>query len=163
MSRSRRFGSTLAAISALLAVMMAAESSAQHRNPYRAFYGWAKLPEGRTLGVVAGIYLDPDGRHMWLMDRCGGNNCAGVDADPILKFDLDGNLLTSFGKGHFGWPHGFFVDHQGNLWVTEGSPVGEPRGAAGATGTTGASRSAAPGPVRSKPSFRSCSSPDFPT
>ncbi len=36
--------------------MVAAELSAQHSNPYRAFYGWAKLPEGRTLGVVAGIY-----------------------------------------------------------------------------------------------------------
>jgi len=131
MSHSSRFRSTIVASIAVLAVLMAAESSAQHSNPYRAYYGWAKLPEGRTLGVVAGIYQDPDGQHMWLMDRCGGNNCAGVDVDPILKFDLNGNLVTSFGKGLFGWPHGFFVDHEGNLWVTEGSPVGERRGAAG--------------------------------
>ena len=131
MSHSSRFGSTLVASFAALAVMVAAESSAQHSNPYRAFYGWAKLPEGRNLGVVAGIYQDPDGQHMWLMDRCGGNNCAGVDVDPILKLDLHGNLVTSFGKGLFGWPHGFFVDHEGNLWVTEGSPVGERRGEAG--------------------------------
>ena len=48
---------------------------------------------------MAGIYQDPDGQHMWLMDRCGGNNCAGVDVDPILKLDLQGNLVTSFGKG----------------------------------------------------------------
>ena len=48
---------------------------------------------------MAGIYQDPDGQHMWLMDRCGGNNCAGVDVDPILKLDLQGKLVTSFGKG----------------------------------------------------------------
>ena len=131
MSHSWRCNLTLVVILAVLAVMVAAESSAQHSNPYRAFYGWAKLPEGRTLGVVAGIYQDPDGQHMWLMDRCGGNNCAGVDVDPILKFDLHGNLVTSVGKGLFGWPHGFFVDHEGNLWVTEGAPAGEPRGEAG--------------------------------
>ncbi len=131
MSYSSRSGSTLAAICAALALMVGAESSAQHSNPYRAFYGWAKLPEGRTLGVVAGIYQDPDGQHMWLMDRCGGNNCAGVDVDPILKFDLHGNFVSSFGNGLFGWPHGFFVDHEGNLWATEGAPVGEPRGEAG--------------------------------
>ena len=57
MPYSRRFGSTLAAMCAALALMVGAESSAQHSNPYRAFYGWAKLPEGRTLGVVAGFEL----------------------------------------------------------------------------------------------------------
>jgi sugar lactone lactonase YvrE len=118
-------------IIATLAMLAAATASAQHSNPYRAYYDWAKLPEGRKLGVVAGIYQDPGGEHMWLMDRCGGNNCAGVDLDPILKFDLDGNLVASFGAGLFGWPHGFFVDHEGYLWVTEGAPAGEPRGEAG--------------------------------
>ena len=131
MSQASRFRSTVVAIFTVLALIAAAESSAQHSNPYRAYYGWAKLPEGRTQGVVAGIYMDPDGQHMWLMDRCGGNNCAGVDVDPILKFDLQGNLVKSFGKGLFGWPHGFFVDHEGNLWVTEGSPAGERRGQEG--------------------------------
>jgi len=131
MPKANQFRSIFVTLFAVVALIAAAESSAQHSNPYRAYYGWAKLPEGRALGVVAGIYLDPDGQHMWLMDRCGGNNCAGVDVDPILKFDLQGNLVKSFGRGLFGWPHGFFVDHEGNLWVTEGSPAGEPRGEAG--------------------------------
>ena len=131
MPKGSQFRSVFVAVFAVLALIAAAESSAQHNNPYRAYYGWAKLPEGRNQGVVAGIYADPDGQHMWLMDRCGGNNCAGVDVDPILKFDLQGNFVKSFGKGLFGWPHGFFVDHEGNLWVTEGSPAGERRGEAG--------------------------------
>ena len=114
---------------AALSVFVGTESSAQvTNNPYRAIYGWEKISPGRKLGVVSGIYLDPDGKHLWMLSRCGGNNCAGVDVDPILKFDLDGNLVKSFGKGLFGWPHGFFVDHEGYIWVTEGAPAGERRG-----------------------------------
>ncbi|MGY8796888.1 MAG: hypothetical protein ACKVJN_17545, partial [Woeseiales bacterium] len=102
MSQASQFRSTVVAIFTVLGLIAAVESVAQHNNPYRAYYGWAKLPEGRVQGVVAGIYADPDGKHMWLMDRCGGNNCAGVDVDPILKLDLEGNLVKSFGKGLFG-------------------------------------------------------------
>ena len=66
---------------------------------YRAVYGWEKMPAGRKLGVVTGVIPDPDGKHMWVLDRCGANNCAGTNIDPILKFDLDGNLVKSFGGG----------------------------------------------------------------
>ena len=102
-------------------------------NPYRAIYGWEKMPPGRKLGVVAGIYMDPDGKHLWMLSRCegDGNACLNSKVDPILKFDLDGNLVKSFGAGMFNWPHGFFVDHEGNVWVTEGAPAGEARGAEG--------------------------------
>ena len=27
--------------------------------------------------------------------------------------------LESFGAGLFAWPHGIFVDHDGNVWVTD--------------------------------------------
>lgn len=113
-----------------LAIMWPAQPSAQVTNPYRAIRGWAKVGT-RTMGVSAGVYQDPDGKHMWVMDRCGGNNCAGVDVDPFLQFDMEGNLVKSFGKGVFGWPHGFFVDREGNVWGTEGGPVGEARGQPG--------------------------------
>ena len=132
MSHSSRVGSVLFVSFVALAVMMGAESTAQvTTNPYRAVYGWEKLPEGRQMGVPSGIYPDRDGEHIWILARCGADNCAGSDLDPILKFDGDGNLVKSFGAGLFGWPHGFFVDHEGNVWVTEGSPAGEPRGEAG--------------------------------
>ncbi len=124
-----RAGSALVMGFAALTTFWAADAGAQsYPNPYRAVYGWETMPEGRELGVISGIYVDPDGEHLWMLDRCGANNCAGSPLDPVLKFDLDGNLVHSFGAGLFGWPHGFFVDHEGNVWVTDGAPHGEARG-----------------------------------
>ena len=100
-------------------------------NPYRAVHGWAKLPEGKRLGVASGIIPAPDGRHMWVLDRCGGNDCAGSDRDPVLKLDMEGHLVESFGRGLLAWPHGFHMDPDGNVWVTEGAPEGDARGAEG--------------------------------
>jgi DNA-binding beta-propeller fold protein YncE len=127
-----RSGALSALCCALLlsaAPMLEAQSVAN--NPYRAVHGWAKLPDGRVWGVASGVYPDRDGRHIWILERCGGDNCAGTDVDPILKFDLDGNLVTSFGAGLLAWPHGFHIDSAGNIWVTEGAPVGVRRGEAG--------------------------------
>ena len=39
-------------------------------NPYRVNTGWDK-PQGRKIGVASGIRMDRDGRHMWILDRCG--------------------------------------------------------------------------------------------
>jgi len=132
MLRPRRIG--FAGSLALALVLSVQPSIAQiTTNPYRAIYGWEKLPAGRKLGVLAGIYMDPDGKHLWMLSRCegDGNACLNSKVDPVLKFDLNGNLVKSFGASLFNWPHGFFVDHEGNVWVTEGAPAGEARGAEG--------------------------------
>jgi len=95
-------------------------------NPYRAVEAWAQLPDGRTWGSTAGVDIDPDGVHVWAIDRCGANSCVGSDLDPILKFDQDGNVMTSFGGGLILFPHGLHVDREGNVWVTDGQgPNGE--------------------------------------
>ena len=121
---------TLAAIPLLLLpIGVAAQTTTT--NPYRAALGWEQLPEGRTLGIISGVWPDPDGEHLWILDRCGANQCAGSDLDPILKFDLDGNLVDSFGAGLFAFPHGFALDHEGYLWVTEGGAHGDARAALG--------------------------------
>ena len=96
-------------------------------NPYRAVYDWPNLPEGRELGVVSGIKPDADGEHVWILERCGGNQCANSDLNPVHKFDLDGNIVKSIGAGLFAWPHGFDVDDEGNIWVTDGAPLGDGR------------------------------------
>ena len=88
-------------------------------NPYRTVDGWAKLPDMRTWGSTAGVDIDPDGRHLWAIDRCGGNGCAESDLGPILKIDPSGNVVTNFGAGMFIFPHGLHVDRDGNVWVTD--------------------------------------------
>jgi len=123
-------------------------------NPYRLVDGWARLPDGREMGAVGKMALDPDGRHIWAVIRCDsapdaappgpgapagvlpstfGFECLESDLDPIFKFDLDGNVVTTFGGGWFIWPHGLDVDDEGNVWVTESVnsgriPQGDTRG-----------------------------------
>ena len=87
-------------------------------NPYKTITGWAQFPEGRKWGSTAGVYPSPDG-HIWAYDRCGANSCADSLLDPILEFDASGKLLRHFGVGLFVQPHGFTVDRDGNVWVTD--------------------------------------------
>ncbi|MED5376577.1 MAG: peptidyl-alpha-hydroxyglycine alpha-amidating lyase family protein [Acidobacteriota bacterium] len=95
-------------------------------NPYRAVDGWAKLPDGRQMGAVGGVTIQPGGDYIWAVVRCDatapnrfGNECLDSDLDPILKFNLDGEVVQSFGGGMFIWPHGIDVDPDGNVWVTD--------------------------------------------
>jgi len=77
------------------------------------------MPEGRTWGAAAGVDVDRQG-NIWVAERCGANSCAGSDLAPILEFDPSGKLLKSFGAGMFVFPHGLYVDRDGNIWVTDG-------------------------------------------
>ena len=85
------------------------------------------LPDGRGWGSPGGIEIDVDGEHLWAIVRCGDDGtprgsqtyCDDSDLDPILKFDPEGNVVTSFGSRMFSWPHGIHVDNGGNVWVTE--------------------------------------------
>lgn len=87
-------------------------------NPYETIHGWAQLPNGRKWGSTAGVGIAPNG-NIWAYDRCGANACDTSSLDPILEFDPSGKLLKSFGAGIFVMPHGFFVDRQDNVWVTD--------------------------------------------
>jgi len=116
-----RFLGTLLALAPLASA--AAQSGGgpvnQAPNPYRTIEGWARLPEGRAWGSTSAVEIDRDGRSIWVAERCSANSCAGSDLDPILKFDSTGTLVKSFGAGLLLSPHGIFVDHQGNVWVTD--------------------------------------------
>lgn len=100
-------------------------------NPYQVIYNWGQLPDGRPMGVVTGVQPDPDGEHIWILERCGTNQCAGSSQHPIHKLDREGNAVKSIGAGLFAWPHGFAMDADGNFWVTEGAPEGDARGEPG--------------------------------
>ena len=134
------FVPALAAVVALVAgaalgivTLMATDPAAEAAGEYLAVSDWAQLRGGRTWGAVTGVFPDPDGRHMWVLDRCGTNSCIDSELDPVFKFDLDGNIVANFGGGIFAWPHGFFVDHEGNVWVADG-PTGARAEAGAAAG-----------------------------
>jgi len=88
-------------------------------NPYRTVEGWAKMPDGRAWGATSAVEVAPDGRSIWVAERCGANTCAGSTLPAILLFDESGRLKTSFAAGVFVFPHGIHVDRGGNVWVTD--------------------------------------------
>jgi DNA-binding beta-propeller fold protein YncE len=104
-------------------------------NPYKSIANWAKFPAGRNWGSTAGVDIAPDGKTVWAVDRCGSNTCVGSNLDPILKFDTNGKLLLSFGKGLFAFPHGIHVDTEENVWVTD-AVLGDGRGKGATVGQT---------------------------
>jgi DNA-binding beta-propeller fold protein YncE len=101
-------------------------------NPYQTIAPWGKLPKGRKWGALSGIAIDRDGTSLWVADRCGANpdapagespfrfdSCAYSSVPPVLKFDVAGNLLKSFGADMFIFPHKIYADHEGNIWVVD--------------------------------------------
>ncbi|MEX0975817.1 MAG: peptidyl-alpha-hydroxyglycine alpha-amidating lyase family protein [Woeseia sp.] len=100
-------------------LMAAAEAQNHAPNPYRTIEGWATLPDNREWGASSAVFPAPDGKHIWIADRCGANLCVDSDVDPVLLFDADGNAVKSFGAGIIAWPHGIFVDAGGNVWITD--------------------------------------------
>ena len=100
------------------AVLLAASNWALAQgNPFRAQPGWGDI--GREWGSTSAVYTTPQG-NVWVAERCGENTCVGhEDLDNVFLFDQEGNLLKSFGAGLFVWPHGIYVDSEGNVWVTD--------------------------------------------
>src|SRR5262245_51940798 len=113
------FGAALlAGLLGSAAVLAQANNSNTVPNPYKPQEPWAKTAMGRNFGSTIGINVDKDGSSMWIYDRCGGNDCANSKIAPIQKFDAQGRLQIAFGAGMINYPHGLFVDRDGNVWVT---------------------------------------------
>ena len=96
---------------------------------YEVDSAWPKpLPNQWLLGAVAGVAVD--GRdHVWIVHRPSTlqpNETRSIwrAAPPVLEFDAQGNLVSSFGGPGEGyeWPdleHGIFVD-QDHVWLGGG-------------------------------------------
>jgi streptogramin lyase len=95
-------------------------------NPYTTVEHFFQMPDGRTWGSTSAVEIDKDGRSIWVAERCGANSCLDratgqmSNMPSILKFDASGKLVASFGQGLLVFPHGIYVDRDGNLWVTDG-------------------------------------------
>jgi sugar lactone lactonase YvrE len=97
-------------------------------NPYETVRDWGELPEGRQWGSVPAVDIDPDGRTLWVLDRCstlswqsvGVSSCAGQELPPVMKLDTEtGAFLGAFGAGLFIFPHAMHVDPDGNVWIAD--------------------------------------------
>jgi hypothetical protein len=97
---------------------------------------WPKpLPNNWLLGSAIGVSVDSRD-HVWIIHRqqslngeteasAGTNTPQGAccaAAPPVLEFDAEGNLVSSWGGPGEGydWPasnHGITVDHMDNVWI----------------------------------------------
>jgi len=121
----RRSFVLLAAVFAMAAAQIPAEPRWKQTkaindlpNPYRRDADWARLPAGMKWGAVIGAEPGPDG-NIYVVHRCFENSCAGRTEPPIFAFDPSGRVLASWGVGMFVFPHGFYVEAQGNVWVSD--------------------------------------------
>jgi len=115
----------LLALSSLLLISLGLQAQTvgnptnEHPNPYETINNFFDLPGDREWGATSAVSIDPDGESIWVAERCSSNSCATSNVDPIIKYDKDGNILTSFGAGMIIWPHGIHVDPRGNVWIAD--------------------------------------------
>ncbi len=43
-------------------------------NPYQIYTGWANMPAGREWGATSAVDIDPDGKSIWIGERCGSDS-----------------------------------------------------------------------------------------
>jgi hypothetical protein len=130
---------TIAAGSALAFCTTLNAAQAQTQTPtsnlpnvpevYKLAAGWPKpLPNNWVMGTVTGLYVDQND-HIWVLDR-PGNTPPGRSAAPaVLEFDVDGNLLRSWGTEASApagvWPrqvHTIFLDRDHHVWLAGAAP-----------------------------------------
>lgn len=106
----------------IVAAVTAVAAPALGAQEYQLVEGWAQLPRGvDAWGYTNGVEIDPADGTLWVFHRCFATTCTGHDdVAPILHYDVQGRLIGSWGQGMFVWPHGFHIDPDGNLWVTDG-------------------------------------------
>ena len=121
--------------SALCFLVLVVAPAAAKDPVYKYDPAWPKpLPNNWTMAPVTGMFVDSDD-HIWVLQRPRDldktENFATlnpptaeccVQAPAVLEFDIEGNLLKSWGgPGHApGWPsseHTIFVDKQKNVWL----------------------------------------------
>ena len=76
---------------------------------YRPVPHGLQLPAGVTMGAPSGVAVTKQG-HLLVFNR---------GPFPLLEFDKDGAFVRSMGEGRYVRPHGFRLDPQGNMWMTD--------------------------------------------
>ncbi len=76
---------------------------------YELVDGWGKYPEGWEYMDVTGICIDGQDR-VYVLNR---------GAHPIMVFDRNGTLITSWGEDFFGRAHGSCAGPDGSIYCTD--------------------------------------------
>jgi hypothetical protein len=95
-------------------------------NRYDRNETFFKFPIGRILGSTSGVDIDRNGKSIWIIERCGGQDfCFGPNGHvpPTMMFDSKGNFIKAFGANMVVYPHGLHVDQQGDIWVSDKTPT----------------------------------------
>ena len=140
--------SVLAIASVVLQKQAAVEAAGTMAPRFEVDPFWPKpLPNHWILGQTIGVSVDAQD-HVWIIHRAGSLEPNEVHATanppiaqccapapPVLQFDQEGNLVSSFGGPAQGydWPdsnHGVTIDYKGNVWIG-GNGVGTAPSAAG--------------------------------
>ncbi|MDH4065070.1 MAG: hypothetical protein OEW19_11770 [Acidobacteriota bacterium] len=125
---------TLCAVAVIVGVAVKASQGPVADGPlapsFRVDPAWPKpLPNRWLVGSVVGVAVD--GRdHVWVVHRPGTlqpNETRSIwrAAPPVLEFDPEGNLVSSWGGPGDGyeWPdleHGVYVDEDDHVWLGAG-------------------------------------------
>ena len=127
----RRMRQPLIVAATAVALVTMASGQADRRAPvYQVDPTWPKpLPNRWLVGAIAGIAVDARD-HVWVVHRPSTlqpNETRSIwrSAPPVLEFDQDGTLLSSWGGPGDGyeWPdleHGIYVDSEENVWLGGG-------------------------------------------
>ena len=141
--RLRRAFVAVGSIAAITTLVCAASPASAQSSRYRE--ADAPLPppslNGGRWGEMIQVRVGPDD-HVFVLHRCfkvvlgdpgvAPGHSDGITADclgrwavhpPILEFDAAGAFVGSYGVGLFARPHGFAVDHEGSIWVTDAGVV----------------------------------------
>jgi len=70
---------------------------------------WAKLPEGGSFLDVCGIAVDNRDR-VYVLNR---------SKSPVMIFDREGSLISSWGEGYFDQAHGGCIGVDGSIFCTD--------------------------------------------
>jgi len=110
--------------------LTAAGRGFEDRPVYTVDPSWPKpLPNHWIIGAVAGVAVDARD-HVWIIHRPSTlqpNETRAIwkAAPPVLEFDADGTLVSSWGGPGAGyeWPqleHGIYIDHRDRVWIGGG-------------------------------------------
>lgn len=79
------------------------------RFTYVAYGAWGRLPAGWRLGDVAGVSVDASD-NVYVFHR---------GPHPMIVFDRDGNVISSWGDGIFTRPHATFIAPDQTIFCTD--------------------------------------------